>query len=208
VPNTSAIDLSNGLLGDKYANPITPVTWVGASVHVYAVDLELTKEVDNGSPNEGQQVMFTITVINKGPLDATGVQVEDVAWPDKLRYDEHSGGTYDPDPASRIWTVGDLDAGASATLYITATVMQEGDFENVAEVYACNEPDKDSTPNNYPTIEDDTDAAGGEAGPTAVTLSSFTSRSSAGLGASFVWPWMAGVAALAMSSVLWVRRRR
>ena len=35
--STSAIDFSNGLLGDKYANPITEVTWVGASVYVSGV---------------------------------------------------------------------------------------------------------------------------------------------------------------------------
>ena len=32
--STSDIGLSEGLLGDKYANAITPVTWVGTSVHV------------------------------------------------------------------------------------------------------------------------------------------------------------------------------
>ena len=32
--STSAIDLSNGLLGDNGANPITPVTWVGAAITV------------------------------------------------------------------------------------------------------------------------------------------------------------------------------
>jgi hypothetical protein len=86
--------------------------------------------------------------------------------------------------------------------------MEEGYFENVAEVYACNEPDKDSTPNNYPPIEDDTGAATGEAGPTAVTLFSFSARSSPGVEASFIWLWLAGVAMLAMGGVFWIRRRR
>jgi hypothetical protein len=35
--DTSTIDLSNGLLGDKYANPITEVTWIGDSVYVSGV---------------------------------------------------------------------------------------------------------------------------------------------------------------------------
>ena len=97
---------------------------------------------------------------------------------------------------------------ASATLYITATVMEDGYFENIAEVYACNEPDKDSTPNNYPTkIEDDNGAATGDAYPTAVTLSSFVAKSSVGLEASFVWPWLVGVATLATGGVLWARWR-
>ena len=43
--------------------------------------------------------------------------------------------------------------------------------------------------------------------PTTITLSSFAARSRAGLEASLVWPWLVGVAALAISGVLWVRRR-
>ncbi len=47
-----------------------------------------------------------------------------------------------------------------------------------------------------------------QAPPTAITLSSFTSRSSAGLGASLVWLWLAGVATLVTSGILWVRHKR
>jgi hypothetical protein len=44
-------------------------------------------------------------------------------------------------------------------------------------------------------------------GATVVTLSSFSARSSAGLEASLVWPWLVGVATLVTGGVLWVRRR-
>jgi uncharacterized repeat protein (TIGR01451 family) len=203
---TSSIHFTYVKLGAPGPVPI-PSTTQDGQITVGMVDLELTKDVDNANPTQGQQVMFTITVTNKGPLDATGVKVEEVAWPAKLRYDEHSGGTYDS--GTRIWDIGDLAVSASATLYITATVMEDGYFENVAEVYACNEPDKDSTPNNYPIkIEDDTGAVSGEAIPTAITLSSFAARSSTGLETSLVWPWLVGVAALVTSGVLWIKRRR
>jgi hypothetical protein len=46
-----------------------------------------------------------------------------------------------------------------------------------------------------------------QAGPTGITLSSFTAKSSAGLEASLVWPWLVGVATLAMGGVLWISRR-
>ncbi len=49
---------------------------------------------------------------------------------------------------------------------------------------------------------------GSGGGPTAITLSSFAARSSAGLGTPLVWSWPVGVAMLAMGGVLWVRRRR
>jgi len=44
--------------------------------------------------------------------------------------------------------------------------------------------------------------------PTAIALSSFAARPSAGLKASLAWPWLVGVAALAVGGVLWIKRRR
>jgi hypothetical protein len=41
--------------------------------------------------------------------------------------------------------------------------------------------------------------------PTAITLSSFAARSSAGLEAFLVWPWLVGVATLVLGGVLWIR---
>lgn len=42
--------------------------------------------------------------------------------------------------------------------------------------------------------------------PTAITLSSFAAKSSMGSEATFIWPWLVGVATLAMGGVLWIRR--
>ena len=44
-------------------------------------------------------------------------------------------------------------------------------------------------------------------GPTAVALSSFSAKSNAGRDGSLIWPWLVGVATLAMGGVLWVRKR-
>ena len=63
-----------------------------------------------------------------------------------------------------------------------------------------------SSGSNYQIIRGFWSGAGTEP-PTGVTLSSFSAKSSAGLEASPVWPWLVGVAALAAGSVLWVRRR-
>jgi uncharacterized repeat protein (TIGR01451 family) len=202
---TSPIQFTYVLLSTKEGQEI-PASTQDGQITVKAVDLELSKVVDNASPTQGQQVMFTITVNNNGNLDATGVKVKDIQWPGNLSYSSHSGdGTYDS--VTLIWDVGNLAVGASATLYITATVDTAGAFENIAEVYACIEPDKDSTPNNWPTFEDDNGAAGGTAGPTLVTLSSFVATSTASPAPPLVWPWLVGMAMLAMGGVLWARRR-
>ena len=207
---TSPVAFTYQKMVKKDGEQITATTQDG-QITVKAVDLELTKDVDDANPTVGEQVMFTITISNTGSLDATGVEVEDIQWPANLTYVEHSGdGTYDKD--TRIWHVGNLDMGAWATLHITATVDAEGYFENWAEVIACEQPDADSTPDNFSQdpfpYEDDTGWASGSGQPTAATLSSFAARSSAGgLSARLLCLGLAGLTVLATGILIWARRR-
>lgn len=88
---------------------------------VVLVDLELSKTIDKSSAKRGETVTYTLVVTNKGPGGATGIVVED-KLPNGLT---HTGndplqGSYDP--ASGLWTVGDLPANQSVTLEIEATV--------------------------------------------------------------------------------------
>ncbi len=108
------------------------------------VDLSLTKTVDNATPDVGSNVVFSVTVSNAGPSDATGVEVTD-QLPNGYTYvgDDASG---DYNQTSGVWTVGNLAMGASATLHITATVNVSGDYTNVANV--SNVTETDSIPSN------------------------------------------------------------
>src|SRR5690606_14523453 len=93
----------------------------GRTTRTPRVDLAVTKAVDDPTPGEGQQVIFTITVTNEGPDDASNVVYRDLI-PAGLTYVSHdaSQGTYDP--VSGEWVLGDLADGASATLTVTAIV--------------------------------------------------------------------------------------
>jgi uncharacterized repeat protein (TIGR01451 family) len=108
------------------------------------IDLELTKVVDNSTPNVGEEVTFTVAVENQGPSDATGVAVRD-NLPSGYTFVSSNGAYND---ATGIWTIGDLANGASVSLEITASVNATGDYFNVAEVSEANEDDIDSTPDN------------------------------------------------------------
>ncbi|NRA48168.1 MAG: carboxypeptidase regulatory-like domain-containing protein, partial [Phaeodactylibacter sp.] len=92
------------------------------------IDLELTKVVDNTTPNVGEEVTFTITVENQGPSDATGVAVRD-NLPSGYTF-VSSNGSYDA--GTGIWTIGALANGASVSLEITASVNASGGYFNVA----------------------------------------------------------------------------
>ena len=84
-----------------------------------STDLAITKIVDNGTPDEGDTVTFTVTVTNNGPAQATNVSLDDVLPADL------TAGTITPSQgsyAAPTWTVGTLANSSSATLTIQATV--------------------------------------------------------------------------------------
>ncbi|MDZ4682322.1 MAG: SdrD B-like domain-containing protein [Saprospiraceae bacterium] len=116
------------------------------------IDLELEKSVNNTLVNPGDQVIFTVTVTNKGPSTATAVEVTD-ELPSGYTYVSHAGGTYNP--ANGLWQIGTLALNQTATLTVTATVLENGDHLNLAEVTNANEDDVDSTPDNGVDTDDD-----------------------------------------------------
>ena len=133
----------------------TPVVKPGddcdeATVSTGSVDLSLGKLV-NGVPSAevavGATVTYSLTVSNAGPDDATGVVVED-ALPDAVTFIEQTGGDGTLSADGSTWTVGDVDAGDSATVTFTATVDEAGTHTNVAEITEVDQPDTDSTPGN------------------------------------------------------------
>jgi uncharacterized repeat protein (TIGR01451 family) len=118
-----------------------------------AADLELTKTVDNATPNLGENVNFTITVNNAGPDQATGVTIAD-PLPSGLTFLQASDPT-GYNPSSGIWTIGSIAAGDSRTLMLQASVDSTGAKTNSAEVATATVDDVDSTPGNGVVGEDD-----------------------------------------------------
>jgi uncharacterized repeat protein (TIGR01451 family) len=117
-------------------------------------DLRLTKTVDNATPFVGENVIFTVSVFNDGPGEASGVTVEDVL-PAGLTF--VSASTPDYDSATGVWDVGTLPDGGSAVLTLTATADGPANVQvcNVAEVESSDQDDPDSTPGNGDDTEDD-----------------------------------------------------
>lgn len=119
-----------------------------------AADLQLTKTVNDASPDVGDSVTFTVTLSNQGPNNATGVEVTDVLPPGiTFASSDASVGSYVP--GTGLWTVGNLAGGSSAVLTITGTIAGVGSRTNTAQVTASDQPDPDSTPGNNVEAEDD-----------------------------------------------------
>jgi uncharacterized repeat protein (TIGR01451 family) len=90
------------------------VTVIAASA-----DINVGKTVDNASPAQGSNVVFTVTVNNNGPNNATNLVISDLL-PSGLTYVTSSTaqGTYTPGTGE--WVIGTLITSGTATLSITA----------------------------------------------------------------------------------------
>lgn len=81
-------------------------------------DLAVTKTVDDSTPPEGANIIYTLTVVNNGPDNATNVNLTDVL-PAGVSYVSDDG-SYNS--GTGVWTIGSLNNGSTATLNITASV--------------------------------------------------------------------------------------
>jgi len=104
-----------------------------ANIYVPSADLVLTKTVDKIKPVVKDIVIFTLIVNNHGPDTSVGVQVAD-KLPQGLTFVKYAASTGTYDPATGIWTIGDLKNGETAWINITSTVDQVGNITNNASV--------------------------------------------------------------------------
>jgi len=129
-----------------------------AAIDVQAAsDLSLTKNVDDTTPDEAQHVTYTVTLTNGGPDPATGNVVTDLL-PAGVTYVSHTPSQGSYVSGTGVWTVGTVNASASATLDIVASVdpgSSGATITNIAELTATTANDPDSTPNNGNVSEDD-----------------------------------------------------
>ncbi len=136
-------------VGADQGDPVAANDTTRLTVTPAAADLALAMSVDDDTAGEGEPLSFTLIVTNLGPQAATGVQIGDLL-PAGLLYlgDTPSQGIYLP--ASGLWALGDLSAGASATLVLDATPAPgtagseiENSAERIASTPADPEPAND-----------------------------------------------------------------
>jgi uncharacterized repeat protein (TIGR01451 family) len=125
---------------------------VSDSTPCVSVDLQVSKTVDNATPAEGQQVIFTVTVTNNGPDPATTILIADTLPAGlSLSGSSASQGSYD----GTNWAVGSLAPTANATLTITAQVdvgTSGSTITNTANIPATAEYDPNGS-NNTASVD-------------------------------------------------------
>jgi uncharacterized repeat protein (TIGR01451 family) len=103
-------------------------------------DIGLTKSASDSRPPPGASVTYTVTVTNRGPDTASGIEIRDVL-PAGLTYSNSvaTRGAYTT--SNGVWAVGVLSNHAFAVLSITARVDVVGWKTNTASVLFANESD-------------------------------------------------------------------
>ena len=110
-------------------------------------DLELSITTPNMNYGLFEAVPFTITLTNKGPLNATGVVVS-APLPSGLVYSSGNASTGQYNNFSGDWNVGVIAPGETVTLQQNLFSVAVGSINNFVQVQASSQTDPDSAPGN------------------------------------------------------------
>jgi uncharacterized repeat protein (TIGR01451 family) len=108
---------------DAEGSPFSVTTSTTVRIPVDA-DLQLAKTVDPTASLPGQLVTYRLTVRNLGPYPALDTMVMD-RIPDGLSWVSDTCGFGPPQGGERLWEVGGLARGASATCVVTARIDRD-----------------------------------------------------------------------------------
>ena len=96
------------------------------------VDLTVEKSVNETNPTVGDEIEYTITVVNRGPSNATDVVVNE-KLPDGVVYvSDNSAGKYNP--TTGVWNVGEVLSNETATLTVKVRLVKVGEITNLVDV--------------------------------------------------------------------------
>lgn len=152
---------TSGIAGDGYMVGVT----------MLESDLRVTKTVSNATPTEGSNIVFTVTASNLGASNNSNVTVNDLL-PSGYTYVSHNASTGTYVPGTGVWTIGNLNDQANATLTITAIVNATGNYNNTATISTTSGIADPNTTNNTASVSTTpvvTDSDG-DGSPNAVDL--------------------------------------
>lgn len=146
---TQGAVISNTVTVSSGTNDSTPgnnsaMTTTAVSV---AADIAVSMTADATFVPIGAEAVFTVTVQNLGPSHATGLAITD-ALPLGLAYVDSTPSQGSYDAVTGVWTVGALQANASATLQLRVRVEEAGSRVNTAVKTAGDQPDPNGANNS------------------------------------------------------------
>lgn len=106
--------------------------------------LFVSKETNNLYPDVGHIIVFTVKVYNNATVAVTDIVVRE-KLPSGYSYISSQADLGMYNPVSGIWVIPEIPSGQHATLQITAEVLKNGDYKNIACVVSSvpDDPDND-----------------------------------------------------------------
>ena len=138
--NVTGNEIDTNLSNNK--DNITPIR---VSAHI-DIAINKTVNVTTGVVNVSDLIEFTVFAYNNGPCNASGVYVLEALDPhlEEVSHVATPGTTY----SGSTWNIGNLNAGANATLTIVARVKSPGNFSNYVKIFGYGN-DTNLSNNNY-----------------------------------------------------------
>lgn len=125
TPQASAVNTNIANTATKTAeDQFDPTTPDSSTVNIHVLpqeaDISVVKTTSKTNPNVGTPFFYTVTVTNNGPDNATGLSIYDfISGVLTINSITPSQGSYSL--ATRLWTIGTLASGATATMIINVT---------------------------------------------------------------------------------------
>ena len=133
---------------DEALVTITPADDGGFGGQDGEANLSLTIDADTDAYNQFENIVFTITLTNDGPDEATDVEVA-AGLPRGLVYTSHNTTGGDYNLFFETWTVESLASGASVVLELNLfTLIADEPITAFTEVFIAGQFDPNSTPGN------------------------------------------------------------
>ena len=125
--NTSTVNVT---VNTPTNPPCTSNCGGGGGGYTPNADLAVTKTADKSNVNEGDNLIYTITITNNGPDKATAVTAAD-PWPSSLEFISATStqGVYNP--GIGMWAPGDLGVASSTTLTVIGKVRVGYNGQNI-----------------------------------------------------------------------------
>lgn len=139
----SDVNTNTGRSGFVQLFPSQTNRWMDAGIFLPPTDLGVTKAVNDATPRVGTNIVFTITVTNRGPWSVGSVAISDLL-PAGLTFSNANTTLGAYTASNGIWSVGFLNTGAWARLVVTASVdLASGGFilTNTAAISFADRPD-------------------------------------------------------------------
>ncbi len=153
----------------------------GGGGSVATAEMNVSKTVDNATPNAGDTIHYTVKVSALGPANSVGVVANDVL-PTGLTFVSATSteGTYNA--STGVWTIGQILDGTSQTLTITATVNAGTNGDTITNTATISESPSVNDPSTTGNTSSVSIVVGGSGGSVAVGGGGSTTTSGGGGG--------------------------